>query len=42
MKIIIKTIKLSQSRGGRIALHLIAALAAGHWMFHLRGIVREL
>jgi hypothetical protein len=33
---------LSQTRCGRMCLHLVAALRAGHWRWHLVGIEREL
>jgi hypothetical protein len=33
---------LSADRAGRIALHLAAALAGGHWAWHFSGIAREL
>jgi hypothetical protein len=34
--------QLAQSKGGRVVLHLFAALKAGHVRFHLAGILREL
>jgi hypothetical protein len=33
---------LVQTRWGRALLHLAAALRAGHWRWHLAGIIREL
>jgi hypothetical protein len=33
---------LVQTRWGRALLHLAAALRAGHWSWHLAGIMREL
>jgi hypothetical protein len=33
---------LVQTRWGRTLLHLAAALRAGHWRWHLAGIIREL
>ena len=33
---------LSQMRMGRVCLHLVAALRAGHWRWHLAGIEREM
>ena len=33
---------LVQMRWGRALLHLAAALRAGHWSWHLAGIIREL
>ena len=33
---------LSQERWGRGCLHLVAALRAGHWGWHLAGIGREI
>jgi hypothetical protein len=33
---------LSRRRCGRMCLHLMAALCAGHWRWHLAGIGREL
>ena len=33
---------LSQERWGRVCLHLVAALRAGHWGWHLAGIGREI
>jgi len=35
-------IKLATSWQGRIALHLLVALKAGHYLWHWQGIVREL
>ena len=35
------TLYLSQSGWGRSWLHLVAALQAGHWRWHLAGIRRE-
>jgi hypothetical protein len=32
----------SQERWGRVWLHLVAALRAGHWGWHLAGIGREI
>jgi hypothetical protein len=32
---------LSQERWGRVCLHFVAALRAGHWGWHLAGIGRE-
>jgi len=39
-----KTMKLylSQTRWGRACLHMMAALHAGHWRWHLAGIGREM
>ena len=37
----IMTLYLSQKRWGRMCLHLMAALRAGHWGWHLAGIRRE-
>jgi hypothetical protein len=31
-----------QTRSGRALLHLAAALRAGHWSWHVAGIIREL
>jgi hypothetical protein len=33
---------LSQERWGRVCLHVVAALRAGHWGWHLAGIGREI
>jgi hypothetical protein len=33
---------LSQERWGRVCLHFLAALRAGHWRWHLAGIEREI
>ena len=33
---------LIQTRWGHALLHLAAALRAGHWSWHLAGIIREL
>ena len=33
---------LSQERWGRVCLHFVAALRAGHWGWHLAGIGREI
>ena len=33
---------LSQERWGRVCLHLVAALRASHWGWHLAGIGREI
>ena len=33
---------LSQERWGRVCLHFVAALRAGHWRWHLVGIGREI
>ena len=33
---------LSQERWGRVCLHFVAALRAGHWRWHLAGIGREI
>jgi hypothetical protein len=33
---------LIQARWGRVCLHLVAALRAGHWLWHLAGIGREM
>ena len=33
---------LSQERWGRVCLHFVAALRAGHWSWHLAGIEREM
>ena len=33
---------LSQERWGRVCLHLVAALRAGRWGWHLAGIGREI
>jgi len=30
-----------QTRSGRALLHLAAALRAGHWSWHVAGIIRE-
>ena len=32
----------SQERWGRVRLHLVAAVRAGHWGWHLAGIGREI
>jgi hypothetical protein len=32
----------SQQRWGRACLHLVAALRAGHWRWHIAGIAREM
>ena len=32
---------LSQERWGRVCLHVVSALRAGHWGWHLAGIGRE-
>jgi hypothetical protein len=36
------TLYLSQERWGRVCLHFVAALRAGHWRWHLAGIGREI
>jgi hypothetical protein len=33
---------LSQTRWGRVCLHLVTALRAGHWRWHFAGIGREM
>ena len=33
---------LSQERWGRVCLHFLAALRAGHWRWHFAGIGREI
>ena len=33
---------LSQERWGRVCLHVVAALRAGRWGWHLAGIGREM
>jgi hypothetical protein len=33
---------LSRERWGRVCLHFVAALRAGHWRWHLAGIGREI
>jgi hypothetical protein len=33
---------LAGGRRGRMLLHLAAAIMAGHWAFHMGGIVREI
>ena len=33
---------LIQERWGRVCLHMMAALRAGHWGWHLAGIGREI
>jgi hypothetical protein len=33
---------VSQAGCGRICLHLLAALRAGHWRWHLAGVGREM
>ena len=33
---------LIQERWGRVCLHLVAALRAGHWRWHLAGMGREM
>ena len=33
---------LNQESWGRVRLHLVAALRAGHWGWHLAGIGREI
>jgi hypothetical protein len=33
---------LSEERWGRVCLHFVAALRAGHWGWHLAGIGREI
>jgi hypothetical protein len=33
---------LSQESWGRVCLHIVAALRAGHWRWHLAGIGREI
>jgi hypothetical protein len=38
----IMALYLSQKRLGRVCLHLVAALRAGHWRWHLAGIGREI
>jgi hypothetical protein len=38
----IMALYLSQERWGRVCLHLVAALRAGHWRWHLAGIGREI
>jgi hypothetical protein len=35
-------LSLSQERWGRVCLHFVAALRAGHWRWHLAGIGREI
>jgi hypothetical protein len=35
-------LKLAASRLGRIALHLLLAFETGHYLWHWRGIAREL
>lgn len=35
-------IQLARSKFGRVVLHLLATLKAGHVRFHLAGILREL
>ena len=35
-------LRLVTSRLGRITLHLLVALQTGHYLWHWRGIVREL
>ena len=35
-------VQLAQSRFGRVVLHIVATLKAGHVRFHLAGILREL
>jgi hypothetical protein len=35
-------IYLSQERWGRVCLHFVAALRAGHWGWHFAGIEREI
>lgn len=42
MEVNIMTLYLSQKCWGRVCLHLIAALRAGHWGWHLAGIGREI
>lgn len=37
-----RQMKLATSWTGRIALHLLVALKAGHYRWHWQGIVREL
>ena len=32
----------SQERWGRVCLHFVAAVRAGHWRWHLAGIKREI
>ena len=36
------TLYLSQTRRGRACLHLVVALRASHWRWHLAGIGREM
>jgi hypothetical protein len=36
------TFHLIQERWGRVCLHFVAALRAGHWRSHLAGIGREI
>ena len=36
------TLYLIQERWGRVCLHFVAALRAGHWRWHLAGIGREI
>ena len=37
-----RALESSQERLGRMRLHLIAAVRAGHWGWHLAGIAREM
>jgi hypothetical protein len=36
------SIWLAGGRRGRMLLHLVAAIMAGHWAFHMAGIAREI
>jgi hypothetical protein len=36
------SIWLAGDRHGRMLLHLAAAILAGHWAFHIDGIMREI
>ena len=36
------TLYLSEESWGRVCLHLVAALRAGHWAWHFAGIGREI
>jgi hypothetical protein len=36
------TLYLSQQHWGRMCLHAVVALRAGHWGWHLAGIGREI
>jgi hypothetical protein len=42
MEDVIMTRYLSKTRLGRVCLHVMAALRAGHWGWHLAGIEREI